>query len=213
VVDGHGHGAISQLMLHPEAKLLAGRPLRYPFGFDGANFDAAIMVGQHAKSNTDGGHLCHTGSFAVENLTINGVSVGEAGCNMLFAAYFGAPTVMLSGDQAACEEVQALAPEMEVATVKGGIKRGSASGLTADENKLFNGACVSVSPEKSRNFIKEKARAGVARTWEISPFWLEPPYELVSVLRPQESGGKMRKARVTSDDLLELLNMPRKYED
>ena len=101
VVDGHGPGAINPTLLHPEARLLAGRPLGYPSGCDNS-FDAALMVGQHAKSNTDGGHLCHTGSFAVEDLSINGVSVGEAGCNMLLAAYYNVPMVMLSGDEAAC---------------------------------------------------------------------------------------------------------------
>ncbi|MEM2961101.1 MAG: M55 family metallopeptidase, partial [Candidatus Bathyarchaeia archaeon] len=76
VVDGHGHGAINQLLLHPSAKLLAGRPLNYPFGID-KSFSAALIIGQHAKSNTDGGHLSHTGSTEVEDLTINGVSLGE----------------------------------------------------------------------------------------------------------------------------------------
>jgi len=211
VVDGHGPGAINPTLLHPEARLLAGRPSGYPFCCDDS-FDAAMMVGQHAKTNTNGGHLCHTGSFAIENLSINGVSVGEAGCNMLFAAYFGVPTVMLSGDKAACDEVKALAPDMEVAPVKEGVKRGSATGLTADENRLFNGATVFLSPKKGRQLIKEKARIGLERARQIEIFWLEPPYELVSVLRPAESGGKMRTARVKSNDLLELLRMPRKHE-
>jgi D-amino peptidase len=76
VVDGHGWGAINPLLLHPEAKLLAGRPLGYPFGCD-RSFDIALSIGQHAKSNSDGGHLSHTGSFNVEDLSINGISVGE----------------------------------------------------------------------------------------------------------------------------------------
>jgi len=95
VVDGHGHGGINPLLLHPSAKLLAGRPLGYPFGYD-RSFDAAIIIGQHAKSNTDGGHLCHTGSFEVEDLSINGLSLGELGCNMLVAAYFDVLTIMVS---------------------------------------------------------------------------------------------------------------------
>jgi len=212
VVDGHGPGAVNQVLLHPAAGLLAGRPLGYPFGCDDS-FDAAIMVGQHAKTNTDGGHLCHTGSFAVEDLLINGISVGEAGCNMLFAAYYGVPTVMLSGDEAACNEVKALVPNMEVAPVKEGIKRGSASGLTAKENELFNGAAIHLSPERARKLIREKARIALERVQQIKPFKLEPPYELISVLRPTEPGGKMRKARVTSDDMIKLLEMPKEYEE
>ena len=212
VLDGHGYGAINPMLLHPEARLLAGRPLDYPFGCDDS-FDAAMMIGQHAKANTDGGHLCHTGSFAVEDLSINGISMGEAGCNLLFTAYCGVPTVMLSGDKAACDEVKAMVPDMEVAPVKMGIKRGSASGLTTEQNSLFSGAAIHLHPEKARQLIRKKARTGLERAQQIRPFWLEPPYELVSVLRPSEAGGKVRTARVASGDLLELLQMPRKYED
>ena len=212
VVDGHGPGAINAMMLHDEATLLTGRPMGYPFAC-GDSFDAAMMIGQHAKTNTDGGHLCHTGSFAIEDLSINGISVGEAGCNMLFTAYFGVPTIMLSGDEAGCNEVIALVPKMEVAPVKTGIKRGSPSGLTTDENRLFNGAAIHLAPEKARQLIRGRARRALERVQDIKPFCLEPPYELVSVLRPSETGGNMRTARAASDDMLELLQMPRRYED
>lgn len=210
VVDGHGPGAINPVLLHREARLLAGRPMGYPFGCDDS-FDAALMIGQHAKSNTNGGHLCHTGSFAVEDLLINGVSVGEAGCNMLFTAYYNVPTIMLSGDESACDEVKALVPNIEVVPVKAGIKRGSASGLTAEENKLFNGTAVHLSPWKARSLIKERAEYALRNMQYIKPFWLPPPYELVSILRPAERGGRMRIARATSNDLIELLNMPKIY--
>ena len=62
VVDGHGYGAINPVLLNPSAELLTGRPFgncNYPFGCD-ESFSAAVIIGQHAKSNTDGGHLCHT---------------------------------------------------------------------------------------------------------------------------------------------------------
>jgi D-amino peptidase len=210
VADGHGAGAINPSLLHREAKLLAGRPIGYPFGCDGS-FDCALMIGQHAKTNTDGGHLCHTGSFDVENLIINGVSVGEAGCNMLFTAYYNIPTIMLSGDKSACNEVKLLAPTMEVAPVKSGINRGSASVLTAEQNKLFNGAAIHLSPEKARELIKEKAKIALERKDHIQPFWLEPPYELEHILRPTTPGGRTRVARATSNDLIELLNMPKHF--
>lgn len=211
VVDGHGPGSINPILLHPEAKLLTGRPMGYPFNCD-ETFDCAMMIGQHAKSNADGGHLSHTGAFAVEDLTINGVSVGEAGCNMLFCAYFGVPTVMLSGDQAACDEVKALVPEMEVAPVKEGWKRGSAAGMTSEANVRFNGAAVHLHPVKARELIKETARRAVRRRKEIGLFWLEPPYELVSTMRAREDGTPPSRAVVHADDLLDLLRAPRRHE-
>lgn len=211
VVDGHGPGAINPQLLHPEAKLLAGRPVGYPFGCDGS-FDVALIVGQHAKANTDGGHLCHTGSFAVEELTINGVSVGELACNMLFCAYFGVPTVTVTGDAACIEEAKLIVPNVETAVVKWGLKRGSAPGVTAEQARTFNGAAIHLHPTKARELIKEAARRGVERRNEIKPFWLEPPYELVSVLRPTSDGQPSKTARVQSNDLLKLLQAPRRYE-
>jgi len=210
VVDGHGHGAINPALLHPQAKLLAGRPLGYPFGIDDS-FDAAMIVGQHAKSNTDGGHLCHTGSLNVEDFTINGLSVGEMGCNMLFAAYYGVPTVLVSGDLAATEEARALVSNIETAAVKEGIKRGSATGLTEEENKIFNGAAIHLHSERAREVIREVARRAVKRAGEIQPFWLEPPYELISTLRPTKDQPS-RTGRVTGDDLIEVLSAPKEYQ-
>lgn len=209
VVDGHGHEAIDPVLLHPEAKLLAGRPIGYPFGCDDS-FDAALIIGQHAKSNTDGGHLAHTGSFNVEELTINGVSVGEMGCNFLFASYFGVPSIFLSGDQAAADEAKALVPNIETAAVKAGLPRGPAAGISGDENRAFNGAAIHLHPTKARKLIKEGVRRALAKRSEIKPFWLEPPYELVSVARP-ENGTPSRTAMATADDLLELLKKPRTY--
>jgi len=210
VADGHGYGGINPALLHPEARLLAGRPIDYPFGCNDS-FDAAMIIGQHAKSNTDGGHLSHTGWFDQEDLTINGISLGEMGENFLFVAYFGVPTVMVSGDHAAMEEAKVLVPEIETAAVKEGWKRGPATGLTGDENRLFNGAAVHLHPTKARSLIKEKAQRGVKRCKEIQPFWIEPPYELVSTLRPAAKGQPNRIARVNSNDLLELLRLPREH--
>lgn len=209
VVDGHGSGAIALRLLHPAATLLAGRPLGYPFGCD-ETFVAAMMVGQHAKSNTDGGHLSHTGSFAVDELTINGVSVGEMGCNMLFCAHFGVPVVLVTGDEAAAAEAHALVPEIETVAVKSGVRWGPASGLTPEQNKLHNGGAVHLHPDRARAEIRHKAARALARHREIPPYRLEPPYELVEVLRPTAEA-PARTARVQAQDILELLNAPRSY--
>jgi len=205
VVVGCHYRVIDPALLHPAANLLDGRPLNYPYGCD-KSFDAAVIVGQHAKSNTDGGHLCHTEGFGCEDQSINGISVGEIGCFFLSCAYFGVPTVMLSGDQAACDEARALVPNIEVAPVKWGLKRGSAEGLTAEKNKLFNGAALHLHPERARVLIREKAKLGLGRRDEIKPFWVEPPYELISKSRPSEDGKPGEVAVRKGKDLLELLS-------
>jgi D-amino peptidase len=139
------------------------------------------------------------------------MSLGELGCNMLLATYFKVPTVMVSGDKACCEEALSLVSNIEVAPVKEGLRRGSAFGLTAEQNRLFNGAAVHIHAEKACQLIQDKARKGLERLDEIKYFWLEPPYELVNKLRPKESGGQVKIACVQSNDLLELFNSPRVY--
>ena len=206
VIDGHGHGAITPMLLHPAAKLLKGRPRPIGASLD-ASFDVAISIGQHAKSNAPGGHLAHSGSFSVEDLTINGVSIGESGRSFISAAYFGVPYVFLSGDRAAAEEAAALAPGIETAVVKEGLDRGSATGLGMDANRAFNGAAIHLHPTKARERIYAGVQRGIARRDEIGRFWLQPPYTLVHTTRP-ENGAPSRQARVTGNDILKVFRTP-----
>lgn len=188
VLDGHGYGAINPLELHPAAKLIAGRPLNYPFEID-RSFDAMLIIGQHSKAGTPQGHLAHTGSFDVKEYTINGISFGEMGVNMLFAGYFGVPTVMVSGDRAACEEALSLVPNLETAQVKEGINWGAA---------------IHLHPTRARDLIREKARRGIERRSEIPPYRMDPPYE--RVIEYYGSKDEPRRIRVNrSWDLIKLL--------
>lgn len=204
VVDGHGYGAITPALLHPKAKLLAGRPLQYPFGCDDS-FDAAFIIGQHARSNADGGHLSHTGSFDVEEVTLNSTPVGELAKNLLFAAYFHVPTVFVSGDEACSNEAKELIPSVETAIVKWGVKRGSATGLSAAENEAFNGAAIHLTPARAREVIREGARQALQRRAEIERYWVEPPYELMTTLRPNEKQSQ-RRLIAKAKDLIDVLN-------
>jgi len=213
VVDGHGPGALHPTLLHPEVRLLTGRPRDYGAGLD-SSFDAAVMIGQHAKSNTDGGHLCHTGSFDREEATLNGVSVGEIALNMLIAGYFGVPYIMLSGDRAACEEFLELCPDGVTVTVVEGLKRGSAAGLTGEENRCFNVAAIHRPPPEARKLIRQGAREALERMRYVKfePLKMDPPYEYIRLTRPDESG-RRRRAVVTGTDLLEVLRRPPAYEE
>jgi len=207
VADGHGGGAMSRSLLHPRAKLLAGRPWprsNSTFGLDGT-FAAAMIIGQHAKANTDGGHICHTMSFSVEDYTLNGLSVGEMGLWMAVAGYFGVPVVMLSGDQAACDEARTLVPNIEVAAVKYGLKRGTAAGLPARENEAFNAAAVHMHPNQARALIREHAYRAVKRIPEIIPFRMGPLYKLAIALRPEEGKKVGRKFAIKAADFLDLM--------
>jgi D-amino peptidase len=204
VVDGHGHGAINPRLLHPAARLLTGRPMGYPFACD-SSFTAAFIVGQHAKANTDGGHLAHSGSFNVDDQRVNDRSLGELGVNMLFAAYFGVPTVLVAGDAACSAEAKSLVPSIETVSVKEGWPRGAPTNLTGEAARTFNGAATHLHPEVARQNIRAAARRALQRRAEIPPFWIEPPYVLKRSFRPREDGTTPPPTIQSGDDLIAVL--------
>src|SRR5688572_11353126 len=160
VADAHGPGAVNVEMLHPEAKVLTGRPIRFPFGCD-ASFDMLFMLGHHAKSNTDGGHLSHSWAMAVEEMWINGLSVGEIGTWMILTGQLGVPVPLITGDRAACDEAATFVPNIHTVVTKEGWKSGPASGLTEDGNRGHNGGAVHIHPEKARALIRAAAAQAV----------------------------------------------------
>lgn len=210
VLDGHGHGSIDLELLHPATVCLAGRPIFFPFEYD-ASFDALMFVGQHAKANTDGGHLSHTESMAQDDQILNRRSLGELGWYMQLAGYYGKPTILVTGDQAVCDEAHALVSEVVTVAVKRGIKRGPAHGLLEDENRRFNAGAVHHAPAKAREMIRAAATEAMRAIDRIPPFFIEPPYECVSILRPEEHGGEWRVAINRSDDFVELGLQPRDH--
>jgi D-amino peptidase len=212
VVDGHGPGAMNRELLHPRARLLAGRPWcgDQAFGMDDS-FAAALIIGQHAKANADGGHISHTMGFNVEDYRLNDISIGETGLWMVFAGHFHVPVILLSGDQAACDEARALVPNMEVAAVKWGFKRGSGEGLTAEEYAKFNSVATHLHPDEARRLIRERACAAVKRVAEIKPFRLKGPYSLSVSFRPERGKKRRKTATVKASDLMELFQKAKKY--
>lgn len=136
VWDGHGAGGIQFEELHPAARLMHGRPwppwaaLREVV----KTYDASMMIGQHAMAGVQTGTLNHTqNSQTIDYYQLNGRKIGEIAQFALFCGALGVPLIFLSGDEAACREVQALIPGISTAAVKQGLGRGSAISLSAAE--------------------------------------------------------------------------------
>ena len=211
VCDGHGPGGLNASLIHPEARIRTGRGWKYPGGLD-ESFDAVVTIGRHAKANTDGGHLCHSGSFSRDYWGLNGREIGEIALGMLQAAYFNVPVVMISGDAAACEEARTLAPSIETVAVIEGYKMGARRGMTVDEAMDLNVPAIHVSPVKARQMIREAATRSLGRIGSVERFWIDPPYEMVRVTR-RSANAPVRRATNRSDDLIELLNQTPVYEE
>lgn len=165
ILVNDSHGTMRNLipeLLHSEAEFIIGAPkmLAMMEGID-ENFDAAILLGHHARMGQPG-ILNHSFSGkVVSNININGVDYGEIGINAAIAGTFNVPTVLVTGCQHAAAEVEQLIPEIETATVKQTVNRITARNLT---------------PEKSQALIKEKVIKALQKRDEIKPFKIEGPY-------------------------------------
>ena len=134
VLDGHGgSNAIDIFKLHPKASLMQignSSPVAH---LDGT-YDAYIQLGAHAMQHTDG-YMCHTfNSHGVQEIRLNGELIGEIGMCSMLAAYFGVPTILVSGDDAACHEARELLGDaVEVVPTKTGINRYAAVNYPVQE--------------------------------------------------------------------------------
>lgn len=163
VLDGHWSGAnLSVMDISPKARLLTGSvPRTYTLD---RSYSAMIFIGQHAMAGADKGILGHTESpEGIQNVWVNNMPVGEIGLNLMVAASFGVPTIMLSGDTAACRELRALVPQAECAEVKSGVSR--TGGLMLPHSV----ACA---------LIRETARRALQRLDEIKPYQMREPVEV-----------------------------------
>ena len=211
VCDGHGPGGLNASLIHPRARVLTGRGGKYPRGMD-ATFDAAIMVGQHARANTDGGHLCHSGSFSRDYWGLNGQEIGEIALFMVLASSFDVPVVMISGDAAACAEARALVPSIETVTVIEGERLGGRRGMTTDQAIDLNVAATHVAPPTARQMVRQGAARALGRAGSVERYRVDPPYEMVRETR-RGPDTPARRAVNRSDDFVDLLNQPTAYED
>jgi D-amino peptidase len=108
--------------LDPRARLISHSFKRHGMmeGLD-ETFDSALFVGYHAKADAPRGLFAHTGSGVVRDVQLNGTSVGEGGMNAAMAAWYGVAVVLVTGDDAAVDEVRALVPGVTTVAVKRAI--------------------------------------------------------------------------------------------
>src|SRR5947209_8862571 len=154
VWDGHdGSQTLSTLTIHPKAKLVMGA-LGASMMME-RHWSAVAYVGQHSRADVRGGIMAHSySSLGIQNMLLNGKPVGEIDVIAAMAGQFGIPAIMLSGDQAAANELHEIVPNAELAVVKEGIGRYT---------------CISMSAASARDTIREAARRSVSKIGSIKP--------------------------------------------
>ena len=192
--------------IHPAARLLHGRP-GVPRAIRDAvacEYDVCMMIGQHALAGTVDGNQNHTqDSLSVDYYRLNGRPIGEIGQFALYQGALGLPLIFLSGDEAACREVEDLIPGITTVAVKKGLGRGSA---------------ISLSPTEARRRIREGAAEAIRRQRQspLPPLVLPGPYELEIrffhtdtvdglVRRPYIERLDSQTVRLRSDDIRDII--------
>lgn len=121
--DSHGtHRNLLLEELHPPARLASSsiKPWGMMQGLD-SSFAGVIFIGYHARAGSPVGVLAHTGTSAIADLKVNGARVGESGMNTFYAASYGVPVLMLTGDNIAVAQARELTPDIETVEVKEAI--------------------------------------------------------------------------------------------
>jgi D-amino peptidase len=117
VNDAHGPGRnLLHGQLDPRARLIKGGGKRMGMleGLD-ASFDAALCVGYHSRAGAPGVMSHSFMGHEIEDMWLDDRPVGEIGMVHGTSAALGVPVLMLTGDDAACDEAEKW--EGSVATV------------------------------------------------------------------------------------------------
>ena len=163
VADSHGNGQNLLIEKLPkDVKLIRSwpRPLGMMEGID-SSFDGVIFTGYHSSTDNKEGVRAHTFSSArLTSLKVNGKVMTEGSWNAAVAGEFGVPVIMISGDDAAVNEVKSLI--------------GNAEGAIVKENISFHSA-KSLHPEAAYDLIAEKTSYAVKNIKKYKPYKIKGP--------------------------------------
>jgi D-amino peptidase len=164
VVVNDGHGGGRHLILEEaDPRALYERPVS---GYQlmpslDETFAGIFAVGCHAMAGTLNGFLDHTqSSMSWYNYKLNGERHGEIGQAAAFAGHFGVPLLLVTGDEAACEEASRLYETPVTVAVKKGVGREHA---------------ICIHPIKAREMIRESAKEAIKFVGKKAPWVLTPP--------------------------------------
>ncbi|MBM4047513.1 MAG: aminopeptidase [Planctomycetes bacterium] len=183
VMDGHGGGFNFVMDLaHPGATYVTGleRP-HVMLGFD-STFSGVILLGFHAMNGTPTGILHHTQSSKSEcKYWYNGRETGEIGQEAILTSHYQVPIIMVTGDQATCDEArQFLGDEIVTVAVK--------EGYSSQSGKLL-------APARAHELLREGAARAMKQAPKCKPFKIDLPIEGKLQVKDKETADAMRPKR------------------
>lgn len=162
VHDATGLVPFHEDLLHPAAAYIFGEQQQVRFA-ELAGADAAVLLGHPAKAGTWGAVLCQTLVPEISRVVVNGRELGTIGLHAALCGARDVPVALVSGDNHACAEAEALLPGVRTCTTKWGF------GFQAAKLRT---------PGVVRAELSE-AVAGAIAAASLPPVWeLQPPYEI-----------------------------------
>lgn len=167
-VDCHGAGkgwsfnSFIPELLDPDCTWVAHHPWSRYTELLEQGADACLLVGMHARNNTEDGVLCHTISTVKwHNLWFNADLVGEVGVNAALCGHYACPILLVTGDEAVCRESKALLGDgLTTVAVKKGLPRYSAR---------------QIPPSRARQMIEDGAYQALQNLQAVKPYVLTSP--------------------------------------
>lgn len=208
VVVRDSHGSARNILpnkLDKRALLIrdwSGYPEAMMDGID-KSYDAVIFIGYHAMAGTPDATLDHTNSSSkINESSVNGVHLPEAGWNALIAGYHDVPVCFVAGDQAICDQVTELFGTIETFATKKG----------------YGNAAICLHPEVAQEKIKKGVEKSLRDLQSYKPYKLQPPYTLhlrlfkeKLALDAEQLPGVERtdawSVKYTHEDLMELIKV------
>jgi D-amino peptidase len=167
VNDAHGGGDNIRLE-HMDRRAEYERPVgggnMMPALLEGG-FEVGFHIGAHAMAGTQDAFLDHTQSSVTwHNYRVNGEKWGELAQFAAYMGHFDVPLVLVSGDQAACDEARKLlGEELETVVVKQALGRRHARCLP---------------PAVANEKIQEAAARALRLKDRLKPFKVKLPAEV-----------------------------------
>ncbi|MFC3998804.1 M55 family metallopeptidase [Nocardiopsis sediminis] len=164
VMVNEAHATMRNLLLErldDRAVMLTGRhkDLSMVEGVQHGDIDAIAFVGYHCGAG-DEGVLAHTYlPNSITGVWLNGEPASEGRLNSFVVAEYGVPVVLVTGDDRACDDAAAYAPEARTVAVKDYVSRYAA---------------VCRTPARTRADIAAAARSAMALAGRTAPVRHDP---------------------------------------
>jgi D-amino peptidase len=184
VVVKDSHGNSKNLLideLEPETELISGHGAGADgmmMGIGDEPFDAALLIGYHARAGAKGAIMEHTITGGIHRLRINGVEHGEIGLAMGVAALYSVPVVAISSDAAGCDEFTAYKTGGAAAETKVGYGRYM--------GKLWH-------PKDTSEVIFQAVQAGLKNRSKVKLFPIDGPHVVEIEFNRQEEANTVAK--------------------